>query len=81
MSRPLELYQRRRRRTRNRIRNVSGGKVRLSVFRSNKNIYAQVIDDNAGRTLAAASTLDQELRSNLKTGSDQEAAKQVGLLI
>jgi len=81
MSGTLQLYQRRRRRTRNRIRKVSGGKVRLSVFRSNKNIYAQVIDDNAGRTLAAASTLDQELRPNLKTGSDMEAAKQVGLLI
>jgi len=81
MSRPFELYQRRRRRTRHRIRKVSGGKVRLSVFRSNKNIYAQVIDDSAGRTLAAASTLDQELRSSLKNGSDKEAAKQVGLLI
>ena len=51
------------------------------MFRSNKNIYAQVIDDNVGCTLAAASTLDQELRSSLKTGADVEAAKHVGALI
>ena len=76
-----KLSQRRRRRTRHQIRKVSGGKMRLSVFRSNKNIYAQVIDDGDGYTLAAASTLDQELRSNLKTGADMEAAKQVGALI
>ena len=76
-----KLLQRRRRRTRHQIRKVSGGKMRLSVFRSNKNIYAQVIDDGDGYTLAAASTLDQELRSNLKTGADMEAAKQVGALI
>ena len=76
-----KLLQRRRRRTRHQIRKVSGGKMRLSVFRSNKNIYAQVIDDGDGSTLAAASTLDQELRSNLKTGADMEAAKQVGALI
>ena len=78
---PLKLYQRRRRRSRYKIRQVSGGRARLCVFRSNKNIYAQVIDDNAGSTLAAASTLDQELRSSLKTGADVEAAKQVGALI
>ena len=78
---PRKLSQRRRRRTRHQIRKVSGGKMRLSVFRSNKNIYAQVIDDGDGYTLAAASTLDQELRSNLKTGADMEAAKQVGALI
>lgn len=81
MLEPLKLYQRRCRRGRYQIRQLSGGRARLCVFRSNKNIYAQVIDDNAGRTLAAASTLDQELRPNLKTGADVEAAKQVGALI
>ena len=81
MLEPLKLYQRRRRRSRYQIRQVSGGRARLCVFRSNKNIYAQVIDDNVGCTLASASTLDQELRSSLKTGADVEAAKQVGALI
>ena len=81
MLEPLKLYQRRRRRNRHQIRQVSGGRARLSVVRSNKNIYAQVIDDNVGCTLAAASTLDQELRSSLKTGADVEAAKHVGALI
>ena len=81
MLEPLKLYERRRRRSRYQIRQVSGGRARLCVFRSNKNIYAQVIDDNVGCTLASASTLDQELRSSLKTGADVEAAKQVGALI
>ena len=54
---------------------------RLSVFRSAKYIYAQVIDDAAGRTLAAASTLEKDLRGELKTGADQEAAKRVGMLL
>ena len=54
---------------------------RLSVFRSGRHIYAQVIDDAKGATLAAASTLDKELKGKLKTGGDKEAAKQVGLLV
>lgn len=54
---------------------------RLCVFRSLKHIYAQVIDDEAGRTLISASTLDKSLSSVLKTGSDQDAAKNVGKLI
>lgn len=54
---------------------------RLSVFRSLKHIYAQIIDDEAGRTLLAASTLDKSLADSLKGGGDQEAAKSVGKLI
>ncbi len=51
------------------------------MFRSGKNIYAQVIDDVAGRTLAAASTLDGALREALRTGADKEAASAVGKLV
>ncbi len=51
------------------------------MFRSGKHIYAQIIDDAAGRTLAAASTLDKELREALKTGADKDAASAVGKLI
>lgn len=54
---------------------------RLAVFRSSKHMYAQLIDDSQGRTLAAASTLDKELRGELKNGADREAAHAVGKLI
>ena len=54
---------------------------RLSVFRSLKHIYAQLIDDEAGCTLASASTMDKSLADSLKNAADQEAAKVVGRLI
>ena len=54
---------------------------RLSVFRSLKHIYAQIIDDEAGRTLTSASTLDKSLSDSLKNGADQEAAKVIGRLV
>ncbi len=75
------LFERRRRRSRTRLRRKSAGRPRLSVFRSGKNIYVQVIDDGAGRTLAAASSLDKDLRSRLKSGADKDAAAEVGKLI
>ena len=76
-----KLFERRRRRVRVQIRKVSGGRPRLSVFRSNKHIYAQVIDDSRGVTLAAASTLDKALAGEVKTGADKGAATRVGALI
>ncbi len=81
MVKPKERFERRKRRTRWWIRKLAGGKPRLSVFRSNKHIYAQIIDDERGHTLAAASTLDRELREKLPKGSDKAAAREVGLLI
>jgi large subunit ribosomal protein L18 len=76
-----ELFERRARRARAKLRKVGGGRPRLSVFRSSKHIYAQVIDDSAGRTLAAASSIEKPLREELKTGADAAAAKRVGALI
>ena len=75
------LYDRRKRRVRTRLKKLSTGRPRLSVFRSNCHIYAQVIDDANGVTLAAASSLDKSLKSKLKNGSDKAAAEQVGKLI
>jgi large subunit ribosomal protein L18 len=74
----LESQERRRRRLRYRLRIKGGGRVRLSVFRSGRHIYAQVIDDAQGRTLAAASSLEKELRDALRTGADKDAATTVG---
>jgi large subunit ribosomal protein L18 len=51
------------------------------VFRSSKHIYAQIIDDAKGVTLAAASSLDKDLRAKLKNGGNKDAAREVGLLI
>jgi large subunit ribosomal protein L18 len=60
------------------VRRAAGSRARLSVFRSSKHIYAQVIDDANGRTLASASSLEKEMRDGLKTGANVEAAKAVG---
>ena len=63
------------------IKAAAGSRVRLSVHRSSKHIYAQVIDDRDGRTLAAASSLEKPMREELKTGADISAAKAVGKLV
>jgi large subunit ribosomal protein L18 len=76
-----ELFKRRQARARYRLRQGAKGRPRLSVFRSSKNIYAQIIDDAAGRTLVAASSLDKDLRGDLKTGATVDAAKAVGTLV
>jgi large subunit ribosomal protein L18 len=81
MSGNQDLRERRQARLRFQLRQKSGGRVRLSVFRSSKHIYAQVIDDAAGRTVAAASSLDKSLKTDLKTGADKDAASAVGKLV
>jgi large subunit ribosomal protein L18 len=70
--------ERRKQRIRRTIAAKAGERPRLSVFRSSKQIYAQVIDDEKGRTVAAASTLEKALREQLKTGATVEAARVVG---
>jgi large subunit ribosomal protein L18 len=75
------LFARRQRRARYALRKAAGDRPRLSVFRSGKHIYAQVIDDHKGQTLAAASSLDEGLKTKLKTGANKDAASEVGKLI
>ena len=77
----LSLFAKRRQRVRTQLRARAGGRPRLSIHRSGKHIYAQVIDDAAGRTVAAASSLDKSLRTDLKTGADKDAASAVGKLV
>ncbi|GAB1582221.1 MULTISPECIES: 50S ribosomal protein L18 [Phyllobacteriaceae] len=81
MASPKETIQRRASRVRRQIKAVANGRPRLSVHRSSKNIYAQIIDDVRGVTIVAASSLDGELKGKLKTGADQGAAAAVGKLV
>ncbi|MBX9749963.1 MAG: 50S ribosomal protein L18 [Roseococcus sp.] len=81
MADKLALRDRRRARLRYQIKVKGAGRPRLSVFRSGRHIYAQVIDDVAGKTVAAASTLEKDLRGSLKTGADKDAAVTVGKLV
>ena len=76
-----DLFARRARRTRYQLRKRAKGRPRLSVFRSGLHIYVQVIDDTAGSTLAAASSVEKDMRKKLKTGGNIEAAAEVGKLI
>jgi len=83
MSRYLNPMERRRARVRRAVKAAAGTRPRLSVFRSSKHIYVQIIDDAAGRTLVTASSIDGELRKDggLKSGTDTEAAVAVGKLV
>ncbi len=76
-----DALKKRARRVRTRLKKVSGGRPRLSVFRSGKNIYAQIIDDAQGVTLAAASSLDGEAKADAVKGSTKDAAAKVGALL
>jgi large subunit ribosomal protein L18 len=78
---PKDLFERRQRRNRFALRSKAGERPRLSVFRSSKHIYAQIIDDRQGTTLVAASSLEEDLKGSLKTGADTAAAAAVGKLI
>ena len=69
-----QLFSRRRSRNRTALAKVSTGRPQLSVHRSGKNIYAQIIDDKRGVTIASASTLEKDLRGSLKSGANVEAA-------
>jgi large subunit ribosomal protein L18 len=81
MATVIDRTIRRTAKVRRRIKRAAGERARLSVFRSSKHIYAQVIDDDAGRTVVAASTLDKDLKDALKKGSDLAAARAVGKLV
>jgi large subunit ribosomal protein L18 len=75
-----QLFERRRARNRTALKRASSGQVRLSVHRSSKHIYAQIIDDRLGQTLAAASTLEADLKGAGGT-SNSNAAAAVGKLV
>jgi large subunit ribosomal protein L18 len=77
----LKGAERRKARVRKALKANSNGRPRLSVHRTDKNIYAQIIDDASGRTLAAASTIDKDIKASVKSGSTSEAAASVGKLI
>jgi large subunit ribosomal protein L18 len=81
MSRYLTPMERRRARVRRAVKAAAGTRPRLSVFRSSKHIYAQVIDDVPGQTLAAASSMEKTTRDGGKTGANIDAAKAVGKLL
>jgi large subunit ribosomal protein L18 len=72
---------RRRASVRRTVKKAASGRARLSVFRSSKHIYAQVIDDLKGQTIASASSMEKDLRGSLKTGANVDAAKAIGKLV
>lgn len=81
MNTPRELLNKRKARVRIALKKAANGKPRLSVFRSGKHIYAQVIDDTKGATVVSASTLDKEIRENIKKSSTVEAASFIGKVV
>ena len=81
MLRKLNQFDRRKVRVRRELTGNSSERARLSVHRTSRHIYAQVIDDTRGRTVAAASSLDKDMKGKLKTGADKAAASAVGKLL
>jgi large subunit ribosomal protein L18 len=81
MANANKQFEKRRARVRRTLKAHAGGRPRLSIHRSSKHIYAQIIDDAAGKTLAAASSLEKDLKGSLKTGADKAAAAAIGKLV
>jgi len=81
MTKLSDRILRRKGRVRGALRQAAGERKRLSVYRSSKHIYAQVIDDDQGVTVVAASSIEKTTRESLKTGASVDAAKAVGKLI
>jgi large subunit ribosomal protein L18 len=81
MTKLSDRIDRRRGRVRGMLARAAHGRTRLSVFRSSKHIYAQVIDDDRGVTVASASSIEKATREGFKTGASVDAAKAVGKLI
>ena len=81
MTKLSDRIEKRQGRVRGLLRRAAGERKRLSVYRSSKHIYAQVIDDDRGLTLASASSIEKSTRETLKTGASVDAAKAVGKLI
>ena len=81
MANSKQAFERRRDRVRRSIQKAANGRPRLSIFRSSKQIYAQIIDDAKGHTIVSASTIEKDLKGSLKTGADVAAAAAVGKLV
>ena len=81
MSKQNDVTARRKARVRRAIKAVANGRPRLSVHRTGKQIYAQVIDDVNGVTLASASSRDKDVREQIKSGANVEAAGQIGKIV
>lgn len=81
MSVRKSTFERRKARVRRSLRQVANGRPRLSIYRSSQHIYAQIICDKTGKTIASASTMDKDLRSKIKKGGNISAAEEIGSLI
>ena len=81
MGSSITLHDRRKQRNRKALKKKSNGKLRLSVFRSNKHIYGQIIDDVNGNTVISASSLESNLKNQFKNCGTKEVASVVGKLI
>jgi large subunit ribosomal protein L18 len=81
MSRLSDRTARRKAQVRRAIRRAANGRARLSIFRSSKHIYAQVIDDIKGTTIVSASSMEKDLRTSMKNGANIAAARAIGKLV